>query len=326
MVLEQGLTGVYHSHRETGDEQGLFRTQIDLADQLANFLRWGQACDFSPQTTAGYKRKLGQFIRFAYQKGIHYPQDVTASLIIEFMLDLKLRCNGTTVHNHYRALKRLFNWMIEQGELARHPMAKMKSPRLPVTVIRPFQIEHIRRMLVLCEDGTFTGIRNKAIILIFLDTGLRLSELSNLMLNDLDFDREAIKVMGKGARERVVRMSKPTQKAILLYFRERRRRWHDTLPNLWVSEECRPINSWGIQIMIRRLGKRCGISGVRCSPHTFRHTFATMAIRNNANLFYVQSILGHSTLTMCRRYAKTIDSEDAVKAHVKFSPVDNMRI
>jgi len=79
-----------------------------------------------------------------------------------------------------------------------------------------------------------------------------------------------------------------------------------------------------IQDVIFRLGRRIGMKNARCSPHTFRHTFGTMALLNGAGEFSVQSLLGHSTLTQTRKYVATINSNNAVVGHKKFSPVDNL--
>ena len=159
-----------------------------------------------------------------------------------------------------------------------------------------------------------------SIILMFLDTGLRLSELVGIEIKDVDFDRETIKVMGKGARERVVRIGGATQKALLHYLLMRQ----DNYPCLWVSEEQKPLGSDGVKLMIKRLGERASIKGVRCSPHTFRHTFATRALLHGASEFEVQSLLGHEGLEMTRRYTASLRSEAAIKGHKRFSPVDNM--
>jgi integrase/recombinase XerC/integrase/recombinase XerD len=201
-------------------------------------------------------------------------------------------------------------------------MSSIRLRKPPDKLIQPFTPEHIRDLLLLCDDSKFLGARNRAIILTFLDTGLRLSELANIELKDLDFDREIIKVMGKGAKERVVRVGKRAQRALLRYLLMRK----DGLPCLWVSEERRLLTHWGIELMIHKLGKRAGFTGVRCSPHTFRHTSATQSLRNGAGLEQVKSLLGHSTLYMTMRYAATINSEDAVISHRNFSPVDRMNL
>jgi len=198
----------------------------------------------------------------------------------------------------------------------------MRSPRVPKRIIRPFSPDNIRDMLLLCDESKFLGIRNRAIILTFVDTGLRLSEMAGIQLKDIDFDRELIRVMGKGARERVVGIGKGTQKALLKYLLIRR----DSHPCLWVTEEARPMQARGIQIMIRRLGKRAGITGARPSPHTFRHTFGTWSLLNGASEREVQSLLGHSSQRMTQQYTATINSEHAIKSHKRFSPVDNMAL
>ena len=128
--------------------------------------------------------------------------------------------------------------------------------------------------------------------------------------------------MGKGAKERVVPIQQRTQKAILRYLLMR----NDTHRCLWVSEERQPLTLWGIQLMIRTLGKRAGLKNVRCSPHTFRHTSATLMLDSGAGEFEVQAILGHSTLAMTRRYVVSLNSEKAAEAHKRFSPVEHLKL
>jgi site-specific recombinase XerD len=167
----------------------------------------------------------------------------------------------------------------------------------------------------------FCGLRNRAIILLLLDTGMRLRELSALRLWDLDFDRGIVRVMGKGAKERVVGMGKATQKAMLRYLLSR----SDPHPEVWVSEERRPLTYNSLNDAIRTMGKRAGIE-FRSSAHTYRHTFATSALKNGADLFRVQALLGHSSLEMVRRYAASLGSEHAVEGHRSFGPVDKLKL
>jgi len=198
----------------------------------------------------------------------------------------------------------------------------MRPPRVAKEVIQPFTQDDIRRMLVVLGEDNFRGYRNRAIILTFLDTGLRLSELASIMLNDVGFDNGIIKVMGKGRKERFVRVGKETQKAILRYLLLRK----DQQPHLGIGENGEPIKARGIESLIKRLGRRAGITDARCSAHTFRHTFAVSCLRNGMGEFSLQSLLGHTTLQMTRRYVQTFGVSDALSAHEKASPVDNMRL
>ncbi|PKH47906.1 site-specific recombinase phage integrase family protein, partial [Dehalococcoides mccartyi] len=206
---------------------------------------------------------------------------------------------------------------------------------VPRKVIQPFTQEHCQRLLALVSGETFEDKRNKALILLLLDTGLRLRECTELKWSDINYDSELVKVMGKGAKERIVRIGPKVQRALLEYQYLKIQSFPgDKTPDVWVSrhktrysdKECHPLTKNGIMQTIVVLGKRAGITNIRCSPHTFRHTFATMCLRNGAGEFEVQSLMGHSTLTQTRKYAASLNSEVAVQGHKKFSPVDNLKL
>lgn len=126
--------------------------------------------------------------------------------------------------------------------------------------------------------------------------------------------------MGKGAKERVVRIGKTTQKAILRYLLMRT----DPYPCLWVTEERRPLKGKGVQMAIKRLCHRANIKDTTPGPHTFRHTSAINYLRNGGDVFTLQVMLGHSTLQMTRRYVSTLGADDLFRVHQKASPVDNL--
>lgn len=316
MVLDQRTINITQIGSLSGVDQ---RT---LQGQLKVFLLSCKVEELSPFTIQNYEQKLRVFIRFLTDLQITEPEQVTTTHIRLFLLKLQDTCQRVSVYNNYRAIRRFFTWMVEEGTLKQSPMSSIRVRKPPDKIIQPFNLDHIRDLLLLCDDSKFLGARNKAVILTFLDTGLRLTELVNVEIKDLDFDHETIKVMGKGAKERVVRIGKKTQKALLRYLLMR----NDGLPCLWVSEERRPLTHWGIEIMIRKLGKRAGFTSVRCSPHTFRHSCATLFLRNGGAEFALQLMLGHTSLYMTRRYVSTLGAEDSFKAHQKASPVDNMKL
>jgi len=159
---------------------------------------------------------------FCQSQGTKEPGEVTANHIRIFLLLLHDRMKPASVHVYYGCVNRFFNWLLEENVLVHNPMERMRPPRVPKQIIQPFSTEDIRRMLVLLGDNSFRGYRNRAIILTFLDTGLRLSELAAIRLNDIDFDNGIIKVMGKGRKQRFVRVGKETQKAILKYLLQRK--------------------------------------------------------------------------------------------------------
>ena len=187
-------------------------------------------------------------------------------------------------------------------------------------VIATFSPQQINDMLELCTPHTFLGSRNRAIVLILLDTGLRLNELTSIKIGDVK--ENMITVWGKGTKQRRVRMGATTQKALWRYMLYH----HREIEHLWLTEEGLQMQPRGISIMVRRLGKRAGFDDVRCSPHTFRHTFAINFLRNGGDIFTLQYLLGHSSLEMVRRYLGALNAEDAANAHSRYSPVDNMKL
>jgi len=150
--------------------------------------------------------------------------------------------------------------------------------------------------------------------------GLTQKELANIQLDDIEFIRSTITVMGKGSKQRMVKIGKLTKKELVSYLFIR----GNEPGHLWLTEERRPLTSAGIQINIKRLCKRAGITGVKRGPHTFRHTAAINYLRNGGDIFTLQIMLGHSSLTMVRRYLKTLGAEDMIRVHEKASPVDNL--
>ncbi len=154
------------------------------------------------------------------------------------------------------------------------------------------------------------------------DTGVRLEEMSRIKLDDVNFDNETIRIMGKGSKGRVVRIGKTTQKALLKYLLAR----GNNCASLWVSQQGNPMCREGIKIIVRRYCKVAVVSGARPSAHTFRHTCAINFLRNGGDIFSLQIMLGHSSLEMTRRYVSTLNAEDMIRQHIKASPVDNLLI
>jgi len=176
--------------------------------------------------------------------------------------------------------------------------------------LQKFDIETI-------DATTIRSFLNKAIVYMFLDTGLRLSELANLHMTDINMEQGIIKVVGKGDKERLVRIGIKSQKALWNYLAHRPIK----VDHVWLGRENAPFTVDGIAQMIRNLGKRYGI---RLSPHKLRHSFAISFLRNGANPFELQIALGHTTLEMTRRYTQALGFDDVFKRHIVASPMDRL--
>jgi integrase/recombinase XerD len=175
-------------------------------------------------------------------------------------------------------------------------------------------------------NSSAESYRDSVIILILLDTGLRVSELINLKIDNVWLDEGLIKVLGKGNKERLVPIGKQIRKLLWRYINQYRPETaRPNLDNLFLTRDGRPLTKNRVDSIMKRYGKIAELTGIRCSPHTLRHTFAINYLRNGGDVFSLQKILGHSSLEMTRRYCELANA-DIKKAHAIASPVDNLAI
>lgn len=222
------------------------------------------------------------------------------------------------VNAAYNSLRVFFSWCIKNQHTFENPVVNIQKPRLPKKVIPVLSPDDIKKLMSAC-DKKFLGRRNMAIVLTLLDSGMRLTELVNLKMSDVDIQNGLFRILGKGNKERIVRVGQITKKVLWDYIKLR----DSNNEYLWLSEERTPLKQTGVQLAIKKLARASGV-GARVNPHSFRHTFATNFLRNGGNVFDLQSLLGHSSLEMVKRYSRSLSNEDAINSHIKFSPVDKM--
>jgi site-specific recombinase XerD len=164
--------------------------------------------------------------------------------------------------------------------------------------------------------------RNRAIILLLLDTGMRADELCQARLADLDTRNRYIKVFGKGSKERILPVCPRTAQALWKYLAIRGSGLPPTEP-LFVTQNKTPLDRHRLLKQLAAIGRRAGVKGVH--PHRFRHTFAINFLRNGGNAYTLQMILGHSSMEMVNTYLN-IAQADIQSVHRMASPVANMRL
>lgn len=314
---------------------------MSLKSLVAGFVLIKRTEGKSPRTVEYYQDNLRRFLWYAGRQG--WSDDVrflTEWQIREFLGYVGtethrwgLEGNGSetsqrnashsTIRHYFVVLSCFFNWAVEEGFVEENPMAKIKVAKSKPKVVVPFSREDISRMLAVYDydyehNAKVLGSRNQAIILVLLDTGVRLSELLRMKVGDINNDTGYIRILGKGGKERVVRMGKVARKALWRYLMYRT---HKDTQELWLTEEGKPLHNSGVHSLVKRLKERAGINGSG-NVHRFRHTFALSFLRTDKNVFNLQYLLGHADLEMVRRYTATLGMEDALKAHEKASPAD----
>jgi site-specific recombinase XerD len=202
----------------------------------------------------------------------------------------------------------------------------VKIPRPPRKIVPTFTDSQIQELLNTIDTRTPKGYRDYAIILALLDTGMRVSELCRLKLDDVWLEEGMLKVLGKGNKERLIPVGKQVQRSFWHYIS--RFRPDPATANfgfLFLTRDGRPMTKDRVEKIIAHYGKKAGLKGVRCSPHTLRHTAAVKFLRNGGDVFSLQRMLGHASLEMTRRYCE-LANIDVKRAHTTASPVDNLEL
>jgi integrase/recombinase XerC len=224
-----------------------------------------------------------------------------------------------TIKDYHGALRTLFRWIVAEGGLTKSPMERIPVPIDRPDTIQPFTQEQISALIAASKSSRH-GHRDVALVLFLLDTGVRASELCALRFADVDISAKRATVDGKGGKSRPVYFGKATSRALWQYLREDGREPDETL---FQSERGDGFTRSGLQQFLRRMGSLARISGARCSPHTFRHTFAINFLRNGGNQFSLMQILGHTNLQQTSKYVKLAQA-DCEKQHRAYSPADSM--
>jgi len=308
---------------------------LELKTLIEGFKLSCQTEGKSPKTVEWYTSFLERFRRFLESNGFPTPIDsITKSHIRAFIRYLQEEArtprsekplSQLTVQGYVRTLKAFFSWATREEYLETNPMPNIPVPKAVTKIINTLSQEQIATLFNVCRNRDSLGCRNLTVILLLLDSGMRVSELVNIDVDDVNLTEGHLKIRrAKGNKERLVPIGSLVQKMLWKYLHcYRPRPLTDKVTRLFLSDSGLSLTKSGIQQMLRRLGKQASISGVRCSPHTFRHTFAKNYLLNGGDIFSLQKILGHSSLASVRSYLNLF-ATDIKKQHQRFSPVDNL--
>ncbi|GAB4514068.1 MAG: site-specific tyrosine recombinase XerD [Anaerolineae bacterium] len=290
----------------------------------------------SPNTERDYRLSLDRFMDF-----IGPDTDVeaiTSDDVQRFLNHLveDLHLSKKTVINHLIALSSFWTWLERYADMPHIIRGKVEAPRYHRPQIVPFTPDEIRALLDACEysapwDRQWrkgirsrrpTALRDRAIVLMLVDSGIRVGELVALRVGDYDPRRGQVTIRhGKGDKARVIFVGNATRQAIWKYLGER--------PNiteedpLFATKDGKPMDRHNVRKMLLYLGRRAGVKDVY--PHRFRHTFAIAFLRNGGNPLELQEMLGHARLDTVRIYVRLAEV-DLERAQKNASPADNWRL
>jgi site-specific recombinase XerD len=259
-------------------------------------------------------------------KELEGPEGIHREHIEVHLTRLRERTSAGNAHQHFRSLKTFFNWLVDEEEMDRSPMRTMKAPELPEVEVPVIPDDALKRLLATCKGTSFQQRRDTAILMMFLDTGGRLAEVTNRLQAALDLDLMVLHVQGKGGRERPLPFGRATAVAMDRYLRALGKhigRAVEPTDPLWVGVKSKKaLTIWGVGTMVERRCKEAGIPHIH--PHQFRHTFAHLWKVNGGNEDALMRIMGWRSRQMLSRYGASAGEERARQQHRDLSPGDRL--
>ena len=275
----------------------------------------------SGNTVASYLRDITRLAAYATSRGAKSPERLSAARLREFIYFLKdLGLATTTISRQISAIRTYFKFLVGEGLAARDPSERLESPKRWRTLPAVLSVAEVEKLLQAPNTDEPLAIRDRAMLEFAYATGVRVSELVALKLQDIVFEDGLARVFGKGAKERLVPVGRRALGAVSLYAREIR----PTLDRghgrgvLFLNARGTPLSRVGAWGVIKANARRAGLAK-RVTPHTLRHTFATHLLEGGADLRAVQEMLGHVDLATTQLYTH-IDRDYLRTVHKSYHP------
>jgi tyrosine recombinase XerC len=290
----------------------------------------------SPYTVDNYRREIGQFMAFAQAHGMAGWDGVTPALLRQWLAALHGQGYAkASVVRRISEVRSFYNFLKRQALVASNPLDQISAPKLPQRLPRPLAREEVEALLAAPDARTAQGQRDRAMLELLYASGLRVSELLGLDVDDVDMAQARVKVTGKGAKERMALLGKPAVEALQIYIKDGRAQL------LAKAQEsggrAGPDGQWlsrrPTALFLNRFGQRLSISmftrtlsdyataagiGHRVTPHMLRHSFATHLLDGGADLRSVQELLGHEQASTTQIYTHVSQAqlkETVLSAH-----------
>lgn len=282
-------------------------------EQFCNSLKAEK--DVSPHTMRAYTKDLEEFLSFTDKK----PQDIDNLDIRGFLASLHYRkLKKSSIARKLATIRSFFKYLHREGIVKKNPAKLVSSPKVPKSLPRFLTVDEAFALMDSPKGDTFQASRDKAILELLYSSGLRVSELTTLDINDFDIKESLVRVKGKGKKERIIPIGSKAVEAMENYLPERILLKKKSQA-LFLNNRGGRLTQRSIRRIVDKYGRMIALKG-HLSPHALRHTFATHLLHGGADLRAIQELLGHSSLSTTQKYTH-VDIVHLIEVYDKAHPL-----
>ena len=286
-----------------------------------------KARKLSDKSISNYQKQLRYLLHYLEAEfQVNQVEEVRSFHIKQFLVDMADKGRKPQyINDLLKVFKTFFNYMKKEGYIKERPTASIHNMKQPKVKIITFSEDEIRKMLHYYQGRNFLNIRNRTMIALFFDTGMRLTEVMTLRPEQIRED--SIIVHGKGNKERLVPVSAYLAKALMQYQMVREAYFEARLPEryLFVSKNGRKLTQEAITKVLKKAATDVGVNcNVRVSPHTCRHTFAHLQLKNGLDLYSLSRLMGHESVAITQRYLEGIKDDQVLRKAQKSGVLQNL--
>ncbi len=271
---------------------------------------------FSSHTIKAYRQDIQQFLDYFKENNLKIDRDTIRDFITVIFLKTK---NKATIQRKIYALKSFYAFNMTQGKIDKNPFDVISTPKNERKLPEILTEKEMLAFLDTLPEDNFLRLRNKAVFEFLYATGLRISELVNLKLTDINFREGMLRVLGKGKKERIVPFNDHARAILLRYLDHARQTFKKPIDYIFLNARGNKITDRAIEQILRKTYGEVMGSNKKVYPHLFRHSFATHLLQRGANLRVIQELLGHSNLSTTEKYT-SLNYADLLNVYKKFHP------
>ena len=282
--------------------------------ELDNFYKYLDSKGYSSNTISSYKKDLNQFIKFSKGK-----IDVDYSFIRSYLQFLhNKKYTNKSIARHISSLKSFYKYLTKNEIVKDNPCLLLSNPKIEKKLPNYINYNDLEILFNIPDKDDILGLRNLLILELLYSTGIRVSELVNIKLDDIDFDNKRIYILGKGNKERYVLFGKICNDILMEYLEKSRNKLNKNSDYLLLNKFGNKITDRAIRMIIDDIVKKSSLK-LNISPHTLRHTFATHLLNEGADLKIVQELLGHENISTTGIYTH-VSNEHLRKVYLDAHP------